>query len=784
MLRLRPLKKCDETIVFSWITEEKGFYQWFANRVDSFPATTVEEISKDCSCFSEDASVYDMVAFDKTGICGFISMHFCDEENTRLSFDLIIIHPEKRGKGYGKKMVSLAIKYAYDLLQAKEVVLDVFSANETAYYCLQSAGFCEVKENEKSVVIQGETWMSRAMEYRVGGAEPEKKEVMVAEEHILDEIIDKNGFKYAFQPIIEAATGEIYGYEALMRADYGGPVSPGVILKHAKAKNRLYDIEKATFYNVLSSVSEQAEQFGTRKVFINSIPGSQLSDADYNYLAENYGEVLKQSTIEITEETDINDMELGILIERSMRDGCGIAIDDYGTGYSNTSSLLRCVPNCIKMDRLLITNIHEEPKKQHFVKSIIEFAHDNGILALAEGVENSSELRAVIEMGVDLIQGFYTARPSFSILDEVEPKIRNEILNLNVKGQTQTTRRVFVVEEEKELPLMRLTLEKYTGIILGQQEFTLVGNTNYVAAMSIKIKDNSTCRLTIRNVNMESILELPCIEIGKNSHLTLVLEGENKIRKVGICVPEGSSLEIEGDGHLFIRAQGITSYGIGNSWDSVVGSIKLNTTGKVDIMVEAEKGIGIGGGEYKDGSGIEIGRGNLMLEPASKEVVCIGSVKGSIPINIHTCSLEMVVRSDMGIGIGSMFDDQNVIINSAKVDISGSGRAICGIGSYEPTGGTVKVFGSGITAEANGQYLIIVGSAEGNMDLDFKNSSIYVKAEGNEVLGLGSRDKRAKINGYNSDIDLNIRSKHFMILGAEEQNIRFEGGRQRMNANE
>ena len=81
MLGLRPFKKCDEAMVFQWITEEKGFYQWFANRVDSLPQTKLEEMSSDYSLFSGDESVIDLVAFDQTGICGFVSMHFADEKN-------------------------------------------------------------------------------------------------------------------------------------------------------------------------------------------------------------------------------------------------------------------------------------------------------------------------------------------------------------------------------------------------------------------------------------------------------------------------------------------------------------------------------------------------------------------------------------------------------------------------------------------------------------------------------------------------------------------------------
>ena len=63
--------------------------------------------------------------------------------------------------------------------------------------------------------------------------------------------------------------------------------------------------------------------------------------------------------------------------------------------FANTTSLLRYTPNCVKIDRLLIQNLQEDPRKQHFVKNIIEFAHDNKFMALAEGVETAEELKVI-----------------------------------------------------------------------------------------------------------------------------------------------------------------------------------------------------------------------------------------------------------------------------------------------------------------------------------------------------------------------------------------------------
>ena len=134
--------------------------------------------------------------------------------------------------------------------------------------------------------------------------------------------------------------------------------------------------------------------------------------------------------IEITEQNDLTDEELNRIKNFDGKGGnCQLAVDDYGAGFSNIVNLLRYKPDVIKIDRYLISDIHNDINKQMFVKSTIDFAQMNGIKTIAEGVETSEELQAVISYGVDLIQGFYTARPSAEPLDELPDKIKYEIVS-------------------------------------------------------------------------------------------------------------------------------------------------------------------------------------------------------------------------------------------------------------------------------------------------------------------------------------------------------------------
>lgn len=632
--------------------------------------------------------------------------------------------------------------------------------------------------NQKRIVKNNRRTYS-AMNERV-----EQEDYDPAEEKSVNELLDQNSFRYEFQPIVNARTGDIYGYEALMRAKHNDAVSPYVILKYAIKCKRLYDVERATFSNVLSAVAGKRGLFEEKKVFLNSIPGYQLDYADYEKLRREYGDVLQQLVVEVIEQAELNDEELDTLLQRSREDGFDIAIDDYGTGYSNTASLLRYLPNCLKIDRLLITNIQDDAKKQHFVKSIIEFAHNNGFLALAEGVETAAELKAVIHMGIDLIQGFYTARPSAEIVQKVAPEIKDEIVNTTVDNKGQSNRKVFMVTEEKELPVMRLALEQYTGILLSDQELTLVGNAGYVAGMSIKIKDGSNCRLTLRNVHLESIAGQPCIDIGKNASLTILLEGDNELDKIGIRVPKESRLIMEGSGRLKVEAQEIQCYGIGNSSSAEVGEIIWASSGTLYIHAEGNECFALGGGIYTQGRGIQINSGSVEINVASETGACIGCHTGNVPISIRNCRTNVEINSGTGLGIGCMEGDQNIHIANSSVEVRGSGSSLCGIGSVEKTGGLIHIESGSVAVQLSGQNVGLVGNEGGALTVLTQDCHLDLKGDGSRVWGIGSMDKSATIWSKNSTYDINIHAGEHMIIGATEDKTVFDGGERHLKVNE
>lgn len=314
-----------------------------------------------------------------------------------------------------------------------KVVEGYNSTNGKDYYVEANAG-CTVigsdwEENLESYIkyANGEMYMNR-MKYGVGLA---VKEEVSPKGHYkaFDLLVEKNLFTYHFQPIVNAKTGDIFAYEALMRTDSSIGMNPLEVLAAAKEYNRLYDIEKATMFNVMERYNKDKDLFGNKKVFINTIPGHFLKPADLEALSEKYGEYLYNVIFELTEQDTVSDEELNSI--RALAKENNIAIDDYGTGHSNIVNLMRYAPQLIKIDRFLISDIHKDENKQMFVRTTVEFAKLNNIKVLAEGVETSNELRMLIDFGVDYIQGYYTGRPTPEIIPEIAREIRKEIICAN-----------------------------------------------------------------------------------------------------------------------------------------------------------------------------------------------------------------------------------------------------------------------------------------------------------------------------------------------------------------
>ena len=161
-LRLRPYKNCDAKTIITWCKDEAAFRKWTSDRYESFPITD-EDMNKKYVDYNGDCADPDnfcpMTAFDESGIVGHLILRFTDKEKTILRIGFVIVDDTKRGRGYGKEMIRLALQYAFDILKVKKVTIGVFENNMSAYYCYKTVGFRDVEmvENELCEVC-GEMW--------------------------------------------------------------------------------------------------------------------------------------------------------------------------------------------------------------------------------------------------------------------------------------------------------------------------------------------------------------------------------------------------------------------------------------------------------------------------------------------------------------------------------------------------------------------------------------------------------------------------------------------------
>ena len=156
MLRIRPYHRADTAAILSWCRDEKAFYQWTAGILGSYPITETE--------FRFVESLMPFTAFDETGIVGFFTLRNPGRTLDTLRFGFVIVSPEKRGKGYGKAMLQLGVKFAFELYGAETVSLGVFENNASAYHCYKAAGFVDVTSDPvETYCVLGQQWKCREL---------------------------------------------------------------------------------------------------------------------------------------------------------------------------------------------------------------------------------------------------------------------------------------------------------------------------------------------------------------------------------------------------------------------------------------------------------------------------------------------------------------------------------------------------------------------------------------------------------------------------------------------
>ena len=222
-------------------------------------------------------------------------------------------------------------------------------------------------------------------------------------------------FVMAFQPVVDIETRTIYSYEALVR----GPNGEGAahVLAGITENNR-YAFDQACRVRAIATAARLGLQ---KRLNINFLPNAVYHPEACLKLtlaaAEKHRFPPNLITFEFTEDEQVIDRDhLKAIIQTYRKHNFMTALDDFGAGFAGLALLADFHPDCIKIDRCLVSGIESNLARQAIVAGIIRTASMMGIFVVAEGVERPQEVDFLRAQGVRLFQGFLFARPAIEKL--------------------------------------------------------------------------------------------------------------------------------------------------------------------------------------------------------------------------------------------------------------------------------------------------------------------------------------------------------------------------------
>jgi diguanylate cyclase (GGDEF)-like protein len=221
----------------------------------------------------------------------------------------------------------------------------------------------------------------------------------------------------AFQPIVEVATGSVFGYESLLRGhERLGFSSPLELLDQAQEGGQLLALEQMMAARALAKFASLPD-FSSSTLFLNL--DVRLIQDGHHFL-EKIVQHLRQAGIapssvcfELSERFDNTSVpQFAELVTAMRKAGFKLAIDDFGVGHGEMKLLCDYPIDYLKIDRHFVSGVDADPRKRHLFKSIVNIAHVLGIRVIAEGIETEAEFLTCRDNGVDLVQGWFIAKPT------------------------------------------------------------------------------------------------------------------------------------------------------------------------------------------------------------------------------------------------------------------------------------------------------------------------------------------------------------------------------------
>jgi diguanylate cyclase (GGDEF)-like protein len=210
-------------------------------------------------------------------------------------------------------------------------------------------------------------------------------------------------FDYVYQPIVTSRGGRVFAYEALCRPRDEAFPHPGVLIETAERAGRVGPLGRAMRQASVVALSDLPPDV---QLFINIHP-QELYDPEFNSIEPFMAQWAGRVVFEITEVAGIRDYTRVQEIIGGLRaNGFKIALDDLGAGYSGLNSLALLQPDFVKLDMGLVRRLPDDLRAQRLVRHIIEFANDESMMVVAEGIETPIEHQVTRDLGCQLLQGY------------------------------------------------------------------------------------------------------------------------------------------------------------------------------------------------------------------------------------------------------------------------------------------------------------------------------------------------------------------------------------------
>lgn len=233
----------------------------------------------------------------------------------------------------------------------------------------------------------------------------------------LENALSGDEFELYFQPQVYLQTGELYGVEALIRwkNPERGYIRPQLFIPVSEKSGQIHGITSWTINTALRLSSQWPRMKTPIKVAVNLstrvLADPDLVDAISSALSI-WGTDRKNLTLEVTESALMDEMASSFIALDNLKAlGLNISIDDFGTGYSSMSYFKNIPASELKIDQTFVCYMLENSMDQHIVKTVVEMAHGFDLKVVAEGIENIETLHALRDLGCDIGQGYYLARP-------------------------------------------------------------------------------------------------------------------------------------------------------------------------------------------------------------------------------------------------------------------------------------------------------------------------------------------------------------------------------------